>query len=40
MAQPDEAMPAMRAFDLQVSVDILTHLQTLPKGIAGALPFV
>jgi len=29
--QPDEAMPAMRAFDLQVSVDILTHLQTLPK---------
>jgi len=29
--QPDEAMPAMRAFDLQVSVDILTYLQTLPK---------
>jgi mono/diheme cytochrome c family protein len=29
--QPDEAMPAMRAFDLQVSVDILAYLQTLPK---------
>ena len=29
--QPDESMPAMRAFDLQVSVDILSHLQTLPK---------
>jgi mono/diheme cytochrome c family protein len=29
--QPDEKMPAMRAFDLQVSVDILAHLQTLPK---------
>lgn len=29
--QPDEEMPAMRAFDLQVSVDILAHLQTLPK---------
>ncbi len=29
--QPDEPMPAMRAFDLQVSVDILSHLQTLPK---------
>jgi thiosulfate dehydrogenase len=28
--QPDEAMPAMRAFDLQVSVDILSYLQTLP----------
>jgi hypothetical protein len=24
-------MPAMRAFDLQVSVDILAYLQTLPK---------
>ena len=29
--QPDEEMPAMRAFDLQVAVDILTHVQTLPK---------
>ena len=29
--QPDEAMPAMRAFDLQVTVDILSYLQTLPK---------
>lgn len=29
--QPDEEMPAMRAFDLQVTVDILSHLQTLPK---------
>jgi thiosulfate dehydrogenase len=29
--QPDEDMPAMRAFDLQVTVDILSHLQTLPK---------
>lgn len=29
--QPDEAMPAMRAFDLQVSVDILSYLQTLPQ---------
>ncbi|MCK5663259.1 MAG: c-type cytochrome [Thiotrichaceae bacterium] len=29
--QPDEKMPAMRAFDLQVAVDILAHLQTLPK---------
>ena len=28
--QPDEVMPALRAFDLQVSVDILTYLQTLP----------
>ncbi len=29
--QPDEKMPAMRAFDLQVSVDILSYLQTLPS---------
>jgi thiosulfate dehydrogenase len=28
--QPDEPMPAMRGFDLQVSVDILSYLQTLP----------
>ena len=35
--QPDEDMPAMRAFDLQVTVDILTHLQTLPKEQYRAL---
>jgi len=29
--QPDEQMPAMRAFDLQVSVDILAYMQTLPQ---------
>ncbi len=29
--QPAEKMPSMRAFDLQVSVDILAHMQTLPK---------
>jgi cytochrome c553 len=29
--QPAEQMPGMRAFDLQVAVDILAHLQTLPK---------
>ena len=29
--QPDEPMPAMRAFDLQVSKDILSYLQTLPQ---------
>jgi len=29
--QPDADMPAMRAFDLQVTADILAHLQTLPK---------
>ncbi len=29
--QPDEKMPAMRAFDIQVSADILSYLQTLPK---------
>lgn len=29
--QPDENMPAMRAFDLQVSVDLLSYLQSLPK---------
>ena len=30
--QPDEDMPALRAFDLQASVDILAYLQTLPKN--------
>lgn len=29
--QPKEKMPSMRAFDLQVSTDILAYLQTLPK---------
>jgi cytochrome c553 len=29
--QPNEKMPAMRAFDLQVSVDLLAYLQSLPK---------
>lgn len=29
--QPGEKMPAMRAFPLQVSLDILTYAQTLPK---------
>lgn len=29
--QPDEQMPAMRAFDLQVTVDIMSHIATLPK---------
>ncbi len=29
--QPDEPMPAMRAFDQQVSKDILSYLQTLPQ---------
>lgn len=29
--QPDEQMPALRAFDPGVTVDIMTHLSTLPK---------
>ncbi len=29
--QPAEAMPSLRAFDPQVAVDIVSHLQTLPK---------
>jgi thiosulfate dehydrogenase len=29
--QPAEEMPALRAFDVQVAVDILTHAQTLSK---------
>lgn len=29
--QPDEDMPALLALDLQVTVDILSHMQTLPK---------
>jgi mono/diheme cytochrome c family protein len=29
--QPDEKMPAMRAFDIQVSADILAYLQSLPQ---------
>ncbi len=30
--QPAEEMPAMRAFDVQVSTDILAYLQTLPEA--------
>lgn len=29
--QPGEAMPALRALPMQVSVDVLSYLQTLPK---------
>ncbi len=29
--QPDEKMPALRALDRQVAVDIMAHLKTLPK---------
>ncbi len=29
--QPAEDMPALRALDRQVTVDILTHIETLPK---------
>ncbi|MEQ1615475.1 MAG: cytochrome c [Hyphomicrobiaceae bacterium] len=29
--QPAEAMPALRALEPQISVDIVVHLQTLPK---------
>lgn len=29
--QPGENMPALRALDIQVAVDILAHLETLPK---------
>lgn len=29
--QPAEAMPSLRALDPQISVDIVAHLQTLPK---------
>jgi thiosulfate dehydrogenase len=29
--QPDAEMPALVAFDIQVSVDILAYIQTLPK---------
>lgn len=29
--QPDSEMPALIAFDIQVSVDILAYIQTLPK---------
>ncbi|MFZ2651522.1 MAG: cytochrome c [Burkholderiaceae bacterium] len=31
--QPAERMPALRAFDLQVALDILAHLQTLPAKL-------
>jgi hypothetical protein len=29
--QAGEAMPSLRALDPQISVDIVVHLQTLPK---------
>ena len=29
--QPDEQMPAMRALDPGVTVDIMTHMSTLPQ---------
>lgn len=29
--QPDEQMPAMRVFDMQVTADLLAHMQTLPQ---------
>jgi len=29
--QAGEAMPAMRALDRQITVDLVAHLQTLPK---------
>ena len=29
--QPDSSMPALRALDLQITVDIMTHIATLPK---------
>lgn len=32
--QPGEHMPALRALDLQLSVDILAHMQTLPTRVA------
>ena len=35
---PDEKMPSLRAFDLQVLVDILAYVQTLPSGAAAASP--
>ena len=29
--QPDESMPALRALDRQITVDLMTHIMTLPK---------
>ena len=29
--QPDETMPALRALDRQIVVDIMSHMTTLPK---------
>lgn len=31
--QPGEHMPALRAFDTQVALDILAHMQTLPSKV-------
>jgi cytochrome c553 len=33
--QPGERMPAMRAFDIQVALDLLAYLQTLPTKVAA-----
>jgi thiosulfate dehydrogenase len=29
--QPDEKMPALRALDRQIIVDLMAHIKTLPK---------
>lgn len=34
--QPGERMPALRAFDLRVALDILAYLQTLPTEVMAA----
>ncbi len=33
--QPGERMPAMRAFDIQVALDILAYMQTLPTKVVA-----
>lgn len=32
--QPAERMPALRGLDLQLSLDVLSHMQTLPQEVA------
>lgn len=34
--QPGERMPALRAFDIRVALDILAYLQTLPTEVVAA----
>jgi thiosulfate dehydrogenase len=34
--QPGEHMPAMRAFDARIAVDLLAHMQTLPTKVVQA----